>query len=179
MNFKTVPVLRQYTYPCYMGPGCERGKPFSEVDQHYQQPKKTVRALEHMDKVHLGSLVEHQRCKLNDAKNEAILYTYGDPPSHRSRTVSYNKDGMPMHSLSHYSKIGSKHLNQLTHSRSSPIHPMNERQRTTYFDHSKVPLNGSWTTSSQNIGSMWHYPKGDPVLNKQMPWLAFDWRPYV
>eukprot|EP00397_Hematodinium_sp_SG-2012_P057856 GEMP01072715.1.p1 GENE.GEMP01072715.1~~GEMP01072715.1.p1 ORF type:complete len:177 (+),score=29.09 GEMP01072715.1:29-559(+) len=175
MNFSSCPVLRPYTYASHMGPGCEHGKPFFECGESYEEPRRTIKSLKLMEKNPLASVVAHQRTKLNDAKNESTLYTFGDPPSHRSRTVNYNKDGLQMHSLSHYAKIGSKHLNVLAHSRSSPIHPMDESKRMTFYDHSDVFVNGPWTTSSQAIGSLWHMPKNDTARTRAMPWLAHQW----
>jgi len=170
MNCRAIPVLTPYTYPSHMGPGCERGKPFYDAKRQYEMPTRAVRGAILLDKDKSGALFDQGRSQLNDPKNEALLYTYGDPPSHRSGATNFNMTGGLMHSLPHYAKIGSKHINVLQHSRSSPsLH--SQKGFTDYVHPDPTALSiargGEWTTSGQSIGQWWYRERGQGSLMQQ------------
>ncbi|CAD7949478.1 unnamed protein product [Amoebophrya sp. A120] len=179
-SFKSIPVITPYTYSSNMGPGSEHGGPFYPLGQQYHQPDMLADQLKKERNppraVITGvntdfKLDSSRRLRWNDPKSGVVdqctMYTYGQPDSHRSCVTSYNKDGLTMNSLSHYNKVGAKHLQ--AQSRSSPIHSyFSEPRRKVPDIGTKVwdnfGIDGHMKATSEEIGNwspLWYRAVND------------------
>eukprot|EP00392_Amoebophrya_sp_AT5.2_P003044 g3049.t1 len=167
-GLKAIPIIRPHTYATNMGPGSEHGGPFYPLGQQYHQPTMLAKQLTKErelgpDPCHNYHLDTSRRIRWNDPKSGVVdqttMYTYGQPDSHRSCVISYNKDGLTMNSLSHYNKVGAKHMQ--AQSRSSPFHGYFSEDRrkvpdihTVLWDN-RDPLKAS-STDIGNWSPLWY-----------------------
>mmetsp|Transcript_60539 Transcript_60539/g.131188 ORF Transcript_60539/g.131188 Transcript_60539/m.131188 type:complete len:187 (-) Transcript_60539:212-772(-) len=178
MNFKgCIPVKQSATLPSHYGPGSQWGKPYYHLGQEYERPPRSRSCA--------GSPLDLSRtakCQttLNRRVKERHLRVFGDPPSARSCVVSCNKDGTAMDSLSHYTKVGSKHMcgarpdhhSSLSRSHSEPGVPWGQR-RSLLRDPTPWYFNAAFTTTSDGYGKFYHSPvMANPSL---LPRERFDW----
>eukprot|EP00439_Symbiodinium_sp_Y106_P018164 s500_g2.t1 len=177
MNLKDIPIKNPYTYSSHFGPGPQWGKPFYPMGQECE--KMNVPRSRGSNPLSLSATASFQ-CQPN-TRFERTVHKLHDPPSARSCIVSHNQDGLFMDSMSHYTKVGSKHLcdprpdhpSALARGVSVPsLHPYNER-RALLKDPTPWHFNEAFTTSNDCYGLFYssHMIK-DPTVHRRN---NFDW----
>eukprot|EP00928_Gymnodinium_smaydae_P088683 TRINITY_DN72746_c0_g1_i1.p1 TRINITY_DN72746_c0_g1~~TRINITY_DN72746_c0_g1_i1.p1 ORF type:complete len:188 (-),score=31.28 TRINITY_DN72746_c0_g1_i1:197-760(-) len=179
MNFVgQVPVKNPSTLTSHFGPGSQWGKPYYHLGQECEKPgvpRGTVG-----DPLGLSRSASSQT-RINEWHKAKTLRVFADPPSARSCVVTRNKDGLVMDSLSHYTKIGSKHMcaprpdhsHALHRSMTNPeIHPWS-RRRDQLRDPTGAHFNAAFSTTTDEIGKFYHsHMIADPGL---LPKAKFEW----
>ncbi|CAD7940983.1 unnamed protein product [Amoebophrya sp. A25] len=168
-QFKAIPIMAPHTYATNMGPGSEHGGPYYPNGNQYHQPDLLAKQLHREASLGRDTVTYHlptdKRLKDADPKSglrdQCTMYTYGQPDSHRSCVTSFNKDGLSMNSLSHYNKIGAKHMQD--QNRSSPIHAyFNEARRkvpdinTKVWDCGIISPNKASSEAIGNWSPLWY-----------------------
>lgn len=181
MNFLgQVPLKNPSTHAQHFGAGSQHGKPYYHLGQECEKanvPRGNNRNPLDLSKTALA------RTKCNDRHSETTLHAFGDPLTHRSCRVSYNKDGMCMDSSSHYTKIGSKHLcaprpdhpSALHRGHSMPeIHPWS-RRRDQLRDPTPSYFNAAFSTTSDQVGKFYSAPLMTAPSASKFPKAQYDW----
>eukprot|EP00929_Paragymnodinium_shiwhaense_P112001 TRINITY_DN80251_c0_g1_i1.p1 TRINITY_DN80251_c0_g1~~TRINITY_DN80251_c0_g1_i1.p1 ORF type:complete len:188 (-),score=23.48 TRINITY_DN80251_c0_g1_i1:112-675(-) len=179
MNFLgQVPIKNPHIYASHYGSGSQHGKPYYHLGQECEKvsvPRNTVRMPLDL------SQTEKFRTKINDPRRERTLHMFTDPPSARSCVVSHNASGGVMDSQSHWTKVGSKHMQQnrpdhqyaMARGHSDPaIHPWSQR-RAQLRDPTPSFYNRAFSTTSDQLGKFYSSPLiTDPSA---FPKQRFDW----
>eukprot|EP00927_Polykrikos_kofoidii_P049895 TRINITY_DN43896_c0_g1_i1.p1 TRINITY_DN43896_c0_g1~~TRINITY_DN43896_c0_g1_i1.p1 ORF type:complete len:213 (-),score=18.84 TRINITY_DN43896_c0_g1_i1:52-642(-) len=163
--------------PSHYGPGSQWGKPYYHLGQECEKnnvPKPSART-----PMTIARSASSQT-RLNDVRREKFLHVYSDPPSARSCRVAYGANNAPIDGMSHYTKIGSKHLCEprgdhpiaLARSSSSPEVPWG-RRRELLKDQTPHHFNAAFTTTSGEVGRFYHHHlMRDPNM---FPKSRYDW----